>query len=202
MRTFLENIRSRKILRVRHVAIVILFAFACSAFSNIAFADEEEKRRIDISLSIFPRIVAVDNDFRLKLGESNNVNLVFVYHEGEKFARNLSRLLVSKNKNIGGMEIQASALSLDELLDDKIDHQLTAIFITERLSDVDMERVLAFAERRSRIVFSPFAGDVERGATVGISVTNRVKPYFNMATLKRTSVDINALLMKMSKRYE
>jgi hypothetical protein len=51
-------------------------------------------------------------------------------------------------------------------------------------------------------MFSPFVGDVERGATAGIAITSRVKPFFNVKTLKRADIDINPILMKLSKRYE
>jgi hypothetical protein len=70
------------------------------------------------------------------------------------------------------------------------------------LKDGDLKKIVKIAEENSCIVFSPFTGDVERGVVVGISVTNRVKPYFNIRALERSKIVINALLMKMSKRYE
>ena len=52
------------------------------------------------------------------------------------------------------------------------------------------------------MVFSPYAGDVERGATVGIAIGNRVRPYFNIDTLNTSRVNILKKLLKVSKRYE
>ena len=100
------------------------------------------------------------------------------------------------------MSVIASAMSTNEMLGGNAEHHITAIFLTERLNENLFKDVLAFSEKNNRIVFSPFTGDVERGATVGISVTNRVKPYFNLSTLKKSDIVINALLIKMSKRYE
>lgn len=166
------------------------------------YADEEEKRRVDISLSIFPRIVAVDNHFREKLVADNKVQLLFLYSENETRAQDLAKRIKKDGKNIGGMTVMTSALSISSALEKEQADKPTAIFISERLSEENLNKVMAFAESQNRLVFSPFSGDVERGATVGISVTNRVKPYFNLTTLKRSNIVINALLMKMSKRYE
>lgn len=184
----------------------LMFVLSVIALSAVAgssgFADEEEKRRVDISLSIFPRIVAVDNHFRDKLVTDNKVQLLFLYSKNENRAQDLADRLRENGKNIGGMSVMTSALNISAALEKEKKEKPTAIFISERLSKEDLKKVMAYAEAENRLVFSPFSGDVERGATVGISVTNRVKPYFNLTTLKRSNIVINALLMKMSKRYE
>ncbi|MBL1274519.1 MAG: hypothetical protein COB30_000365 [Ectothiorhodospiraceae bacterium] len=163
-------------------------------------ADETEKRRVDISLSIFPRIVAVDNHFREKLDADKKAYLLFLYDKDEGYARHLVERIQENNQNIGGKYVVANVLSVNSNLQNIA--LPTAIFIVEKLSDAQLKKVMAFSERAHRLVFSPFSGDVERGVTVGISVTNRVKPYFNLSSLERSKIVINALLMKMSKRYD
>lgn len=195
------KISSRMVFAKSLIAALWLLALAVFA-GNLGYADEEDQRRVDISLSIFPRIVAVDNHFREKLVDKNKVRLVFLYVENKKRAENLAERMEQENKNIGGMGVMVSALSISSATKIKDKQSPTAIFISERLSDEDLKAVMAYAETENRLVFSPFSGDVERGATVGISVTNRVKPYFNLLSLKKSRVDINALLMKMSKIYE
>jgi hypothetical protein len=191
-----------KVLRAQYLSIAILFVVMGVAAENLGYADEEENRRVDISLSIFPRIVAVDNDFRSKLSPENKVKLVFIYSEDKERARSLVKALISKNKNIGGMRVTISALDIKQLVNITDETKPTAIFISEVLSDDDLRKAISIAEKSSCIIFSPFTGDVERGVAVGLSVTNRVKPYFNIQSLKRSKIVINALLMKMSKRYE
>jgi hypothetical protein len=191
-----------KVFCARYLAVLIIFTAMGAVADNAIFSDEEEKRRVDISLTIFPRIVAVDNNFRSKLSSDRKVNLVFIYSDSKDVARSLAESLKRKNKNIGGMGVDVRAMSVGELVSESNKHDITALFLSERLAENTFKDVLAFAEKKNRIVFSPFTGDVERGATVGISVTNRVKPYFNLSTLKKSNIVINALLMKMSKRYE
>jgi len=201
-RALLTKKMSGKMFCAHFLALFVIFTAVGVAADNPIFSDEEEKRRIDISLTIFPRIVAVDNNFRSKLSSVRKVNLAFIYSDSKDAAQSLAELMKKKNKNIGGMGVEAIAVSVDELVSEKHKHDITAFFLSERLKKSSLEDVLAFAEKKNRIVFSPFTGDVERGVTVGISVTNRVKPYFNLSTLKKSDIVINALLMKMSKRYE
>ena len=130
------------------------------------------------------------------------IQLIFLYRESKKRAQLLAEELESENSNIGGMSINVNVMSISELLATDQKFSLAGIFISERLNDSDLKEIIKFTEKRKRIAFSPFTGDVERGVAVGISVTNRVKPYFNLHALKRSEIVINALLMKMSRRYE
>jgi hypothetical protein len=178
--------------------VLLLTVFATSPIA----ADEKERRRVDISLSIFPRIVAVDNHFREKLGEDKSVRLFFLYDKDRENAEDLAQRMNKSGQGIGGREVLAEAVSVDKAVLAAGDELPMAIFVTEHLGDARLLRAMLFAEKYNRLVFSPFTGDVERGVTVGISVTNRVKPYFNMHALQRSKIAINALLMKMSRRYE
>lgn len=179
---------------------LILFCLLFGLSVVGALADEADSRRVGISLSIFPRIVAVDNQFRDKLNADRKAYLFFVYDKDEKYARQLADLMQTNSDNIGGMYVAIKVVSVADGL--QKNDLPTAMFIVERLSDAQLNKVMKFASDSQRLVFSPFTGDVERGVTVGISVTNRVKPYFNLDSLRQSKISINALLMKMSKRYE
>lgn len=168
--------------------------------ASVVLADETEKRRVDISISIFPRIVAVDNHFREKLNKDKKAQLLFVYDGDKELAQEVADRVGKDGSNIGGMLVVTRVISVDEIMLDG--DAPVAIFLVEKLNDAQLKKVISYAESTHRLVFSPYSGDVERGVMVGISVTNRVKPYFNLPMLRRSKVVINALLMKMSKRYE
>ena len=186
-------------LRLMHWHLILLGVMSCIV-GGWAVADETDNRRVDISLSIFPRIVAVDNQFREKLNADKKAYLLFVYDRDEKYAEELANRMQEKNANIGGMDVVTNVISVTAELD--VNDPPTAVFLVEKLSSEQLTRVMDFSDKAHRLVFSPFLGDVERGVTVGISVTNRVKPYFNLSALRQSKVSINALLMKMSKRHE
>ena len=195
-----KNSLSRKFID-RFTFVFLLLVIAVSLdFLNV-YASESIDRRLQISLSIFPKIVAVDNGIRDKLNKKNQVLLAFLSQSDKTKPRELAKVLKSKIKNIAGMPYKLVSINVSGVLA-KDSFSPTAIFLTERLSPKSFNTVMDFAMRKQILVFSPFTGDVERGATVGIMITSRVKPYFNMRTLEASSISINALLMKMSKRYE
>jgi hypothetical protein len=183
----------------RRLGIIVMLLVAY--FSGSVFAVETDLRRVEISLSVFPRIVAVDNDFRAKLGPGRTARLLFVYDTDRSYAEELAARLLEKSGNIGGMPVVTALADVNQPLPGG-DELPTAIFLAERLAPAKLKIVMHYANHEHRLVFSPFSGDVERGVTVGISVTSRVKPYFNMNTLRSSEVDINAILMKVSARYE
>lgn len=167
---------------------------------NASAADVAE-RRIQISLPIFPRIVAVDNDFRNKLHPKGKVSFSFLYESNKDKAERLIKVLKQKLTNVAGLEFTARAVAARDQLAEQAPVP-TAMFIVEPFSEKTFVAVLEYSVKQHRILFSPFAGDVERGATAGIAITSRVMPFFNIATLKSARIDINPVLMKLSKRYE
>ena len=164
-------------------------------------ADDTADRRVQISLPVFPRIVAVDNDFKQKLSPGNKVLLVFLYEFDKGKAQALAELLASKLNNVAGMEIATATVSVSDQLRDKSPVP-TAIFVVEPFSELIFASLVDYSIKQHRILFSPYAGDVERGAMAGIAIGSRVKPFFNIKSLQRAGISINAVLLNLSKRYE
>ena len=166
-----------------------------------ASANDVTDRRIQISLPIFPRIVAVDDAFKHKLLSKDKVLFVFIYVSNKDKAEQLAETLKQKLTNVAGLEFTAQAVSVqDQLAATAV--VPTALYVTEHFPQKTFVAVLEYSTKHQRILFSPFAGDVERGATAGIAITSRVKPFFNITTLKRADIHINPVLMNLSKRYE
>jgi len=186
------------------IKIIVVFLWLVSVLlvkSSTVFASDVNDRRLQIALSIFPKIVAVDTGIREKLDKDNRLLLAFISKFDDAKSHQLSNKLQSKIKKIAGLSYKTVTIKLNGRLDIKT-FSPAAMFLTERLPPKSFNRIMRFAKRNRILVFSPFTGDVERGATVGIFITSRVKPYFNILTLKDSSININPLLMKVSKRYE
>lgn len=179
------------------VALVALFG----VLANAGSASETTDRRIKISIPLFPRIVAVDSGFHNKLTEDNKARLVFIYDRNKAKANELAKELAKSNRNIVNIQVDSLPLSLSEQLRESAKTP-TAIFVSEPLGSPDFEKLVLYGIDKGIIIFSPYSGDVERGATVGLSITSRVFPYFNNKTLDASGVEINPILLNMSKRYE
>ena len=167
----------------------------------VGYANESTDRRVQISLPLFPRIVAVDSKFQNKLTGGNKVRLVFVYDRDKAKAKELARTVGKANKNIVNVRVDAVPMPIVEQLSaDALTP--TAIFVAEPLGEADFKELVMYSINKRIIVFSPYSGDVERGATVGLVITSRVFPYFNNHTLESSGIEINPILLDMSKRYE
>jgi hypothetical protein len=199
----LKNLKQYITLSARRGAYLVLVCLLLTSvtWAGYLMASETSERRVKISLSIFPRVIAVDNHFRDKLTSNHKAHLVFVYDKDRDKSEELREIFLQKNNSVAGMKLEVESVNVRDLVVTGM-HSPTALFVTERLADEELAELVAYAISKHIILFSPFAGDVERGATAGIAVTSRVKPYFNVNTLKQSEIEINALLMKLSKRYE
>lgn len=168
---------------------------------SFSFANEATDRRVQISLPLFPRIVAVDKKFQEKLTQDNKARLVFVYDRDKSKADDLAKAVGTASNNIVNVKVDTVPVSLVEQLKTN-SLTPTAIFVAEPLGEADFKELVLYSINKGIIVFSPYSGDVERGATVGLSITSRVFPYFNNNTLEASGVEINPILLEMSKRYE
>lgn len=181
---------------------LLVLVFVCGLLVSAAVsANEAADRRIQISLPIFPRIVAVDLGFQKKLLPKDKVLLIFLYETDKANAMKLVELLKDKLSNVAGFKFTARAVSVRDQLAGTAAVP-TAMYLAEHFAEQTFMSVLEYSVTQHRILFSPFAGDVERGATAGISITSRVKPFFNIKTLKRADITINPVLLKLSKRHE
>lgn len=181
--------------------IILLTGVVIFCSLNTLYASEATDRRVKISIPLFPRIVAVDNEFHNKLTEDNKARLVFIYDRNKAMANEIAREVAKSNRNIVNIEVDSLSISLKEQLSGSAKTP-TAIFVSEPLGNKDFDKLVLYGINKGIIIFSPYSGDVERGATVGLSITSRVFPYFNNKTLDASGVEINPILLNMSKRYE
>jgi len=181
--------------------MLVASVLVLTAFLPVCLANEATDRRVKISLPLFPRIVAVDNKFQSKLTQDHKARMVFIYDRNKSEARELAKEFGNSNQNIVNIKVDSVSVSLKDQLQDSALIP-TAIFVAEPLGESDFKDLVLYGIKKGIIVFSPYSGDVERGATVGLSITSRVFPYFNSNTLEASGVEINPLLLEMSKRYE
>lgn len=178
------------------VLLCLLFSFI-----DLVRADEAEDRRVDISLSLYPRVLAVDLGFKQKLDQDGKARLLFIYQTDRSKALRYARKLQEKFPSISHVSVRVDIGNVDDVSASD-SASVTAYFIAERLTPDAFERIREHSVEQGRILFSPYPGDVERGATIGIMITSRVQPYLNMATIKQAGIELNPLLVKLARRYE
>jgi len=51
------------------------------------------------------------------------------------------------------------------------------------------------------VLYSPFDGDVERGAAAGLCIEAKVQPFLNMPALQAAGVEIKPFYVKVARVY-
>jgi hypothetical protein len=197
---FRLNIVSNPSRGLRALAVAVLYC-VCLITALHVDAGEAEERRVRISLEIFPRIVAVDLDLRSKVSTIDTVRLFVVFERDTEAAHHVSEQMKNAFSNIGGLAVEFVVQNAQQAVTSGME-QAAAVFLSDQLSDDAFAAMMKAAVERHVLVFSPFAGDVERGATVGIAISSRIKPYFNVSTLVQSHININEKLLSISQRYE
>lgn len=164
-----------------------------------ARADDQDQRRVGIGLNIFPAVLAADQALDRKAAAGGRLELLLLYATDRADALQLANRLNSFAP-IRGLAIDARVAGYDQLAAyDK--HPPAGIFLAEP-SPGDVAAVTAFGERHHIIVFSPFAGDVERGIATGLYVSDQILPYVNLQTLQRSDIQLRPFFLEVAQHYE
>ena len=181
--------------------IKILSFLVWILISAQAFADAMQERRVTISASIFPRLVAVDLHLLNKLDESGNVRLGLIYQSDKGQAKKVEKLITRKINKIAGKTLVFDYIDLNDL-DLVKETNLSGIFLTQTMSSSEIRKVTQYSNLHNILSFSPFEGDVERGVMASIFVGAKIRPYFNIKSLNAAEVKLKPSLLKVSKAYE
>jgi len=125
--------------------------------------------RAFIGLELFPSFLASDRDIKNKVGSNHQLNVMLLYQYRESDAQNLANRL-KKINTIRNIPIGVFIIHYDKLTSWQND-KLAGLFITEE--NIPLQSIIQYGIKHQIIVFSPFQGDVEQGATGGIFVMEK-----------------------------
>jgi len=167
----------------------------------IGYTDSVEERRLTISASIFPKIIALDQQLTIKTAPDGNIYLGVVYIEDEENARNTALNIRNKVNKLAGIDVQIEHTTLLNILKAP-DRRYAGLLISEKLFDKDLIDIITFSSEQNILLFSPFDGDIERGVISSIFVGAKIRPYFNLFALKKAGIELRPSILKVSKTYE
>jgi len=180
------------------VSLVLLLIFLPMVWAE---STENIDRRVLIGLNFFPNVIAVDQDILSKRTASGKLRLLLAYtidrQTAERLADQLKNIVETIKKN--PVEIVTSN---DPEKNFSASEVPCGIFLTEWLQDDEFEHIIRYAVERHIIVFSPFVGDVERGATAGIYISTKIRPFLNISTLKKSNIRVHELFRRLSKNHD
>jgi hypothetical protein len=174
-----------------------LITIPCIFFTLPEIAGSDNKRLL-IGIELFPSFLASDVNISNKTDNNNNLCIAIVYQYDKQTADDMAKRLKSLGK-IRGIPIKVVVLSVQEL--EKIEKQIIAgLFIAESM--ICLPPIIDDSIEKNYIVFSPFEGDVEKGATGGIHITEKIFPYFNLKTAHRAAIKMKSFFIRVSNKYE
>jgi hypothetical protein len=167
-------------------------------FPQVSAGDELENRRAWAGLDMFPSLLAADSGIAEKKGQEGNLRLLLVYRDREDLAEEMS-IHLERIGVIRDIPVRISIIRIDELKDN-LDLAPAGIFLVNRAGNA-IEAVIRFGREHQAIVFSPFAGDVERGVSSGMVITDRILPYVNLEAMRLSGIHIKPFFLRIAEKY-
>lgn len=178
-------------------ALLTLLVPATLAAAN----SQDESRRILLGLNFFPNVLSVDEGILDKRTPEGLLRVLLLYRELPEAAQRLAAALRREAATIKKVpvEVVVEASAAQAFAGPS---RPCGIFLTEYLPDAQFRAVLRLAAENRVIVFSPFEGDMERGATAGLSISSKIRPALNTTTLERSRISIHEMFVRLSKLYD
>jgi hypothetical protein len=173
------------------------FMLVLLALTGRVSASDAEAPRVWAGLDLFPSLLAADENIAEKQGPDGKLLLLLMVADEKKAAEEMA-LHIEK---VGKIRRTPIRVEIAESLKDYENKTVAGIFLTQKMRS-EFDSVLQYGKDRHVIVFSPFEGDVERGASGGIIISDRFVPYINLKTLNASKIDIRPLFRRIAERYE
>jgi hypothetical protein len=198
--TGLETTPNKNIYRKTVFAFIFMTAIICAAKPSVS--DDFAHRRITTGAKIFRALLAADVDIAQKTGSDGDLRLCLLYVDDAGNAEKAADTLGNRNDSrIRKIDVKIEVLPFAKCVDDQ-GERFAGVFLTQTLSEEQLKILLKRSIKQNMVVFSPFAGDVERGVHSGIAVEARVRPYLNSKTLLTSGVRLKSFFMRVAKQYE
>ncbi len=166
--------------------------------SGAAAADGLSDRRAWVGLDLFPTFLAADDHIDEKKGEDGMLHLLLVYRGRKGLAEEMAWQLAGV-RTIRGIPIRVSEVRIEDL-EEAVADAPAGIFLVERMGD-GLGTAIRIGQDRHIIVFSPFPGDVERGISSGMVISDRILPYVNVDAMRLSGVHMKSFFLGIAERY-
>lgn len=162
-------------------------------------AGELEKMKIKAGLDLFPSLLAADSDIRIKKDQTGELKLIIIYKNNKILADEMATYL-KRLKSVRGTDFNVATSSYSEIGQYK-NTRIAGVFLVQKSSE-NLENIIDFSIAQKAIVFSPFTGDVEKGASCGLIISDIIQPYLNTKALEKASIRIKPFFLKVAELYE
>lgn len=164
------------------------------AVANV-HADSYDERRVRMGARLFRGMLAADIGLERHRDAEGRLP-VLLYADEPRLAQEISALIAppgSDKARLRGMPLLLTAGTAEP------PPGTAGIFLATRPTDAEFQRLLDWSVIHGVILYSPFEGHVERGASGGLALEQKVRLYINAGTLEASGVKLKPLLLKVAK---
>jgi hypothetical protein len=158
----------------------------------------EDKQRLNVAINLLPACLSADLALPKKLSQNGKLRILVLHENQKKAAFSVSSALLAL-ENIAGFSLDIEIVSTSDR-QSPVTSPIAALFIAT--PGIKSEIFNNWIEHHQTTVFSPFSGDVERGAVAGIHVTDRILPYINLSQAQKAGVVYKPFFLRIAKQYD
>lgn len=179
--------------------LLLFVALACMMSNAMVQADSYDDRRVRAGARLFRALLAADTALETKTAPDGALHVVMLGSD-PRLAGDLAVLVVPPEEGdkarIRGLTVR---VDIRDALPAEGSPLPVGIFLATPQSPRELERLVRWGIAHHVILYSPFEGDVEHGATAGISIEATVQPYLNAGTLEASGIDLKPFFLKVAK---
>ena len=158
----------------------------------------EDEQRLNVGIKLFPASLGADLALAQRLDDQGKLRILVVHDGDEVHAGQVVKGLAEVSQ-VGQYPIRVLAVALDDL-GRFADQPVAALFVAS--PGIPQVVFREWAYRQKTLVFSPFAGDVERGAAAGVFVSDRILPYVNPRWAQKAGIEFKPFFLRIARLYE
>ncbi|MCB1874484.1 MAG: hypothetical protein KDH88_00755 [Chromatiales bacterium] len=159
------------------------------------------ERRVELGFRLFRTLLSADQDLDKRVDSGGYLPLYLLYRDESEDAQRFGEGLRRQSAVLRGIPVRVEVVSLDELLVGARPVP-AGLYLGQPLFKRELRGLVEYGVANGVVVFSPFEGDVEKGALAGVAVESRVRPYINDTTLKRSGIRIKSFFLRVAKHYD
>ncbi|WP_459864673.1 hypothetical protein [Endothiovibrio diazotrophicus] len=183
----------------RRALLIFCTLLLIAPLSGNPVAGEQEERRIQVGVKLFPSLLAADRDIAGKRDGDGPLRLLLLYRDRREVAERAAERLREVEK-VRGIPIAVEVVPLTGLAG-RAKEPFAGMFITQRLGE-HLDEVIAVGRERQVVLFSPFEQDVERGVLGGVLVSDRILPQVNVRAMQEAGIRLKSFFLRIADRYE
>ncbi|MCG7989336.1 MAG: hypothetical protein JAZ20_03140 [Candidatus Thiodiazotropha weberae] len=192
----IKAIRRKKSHSLWRGFLLLILLLSRTCFADILWS--EDKQRLNVAINLLPACLGADLALANKLSPSGKLRILILHDNQKKVALAVSAGLLAL-KTIAGFPLDVEIISTSDIQKPVLT-PITALFVAT--PGIKSEIFNNWVEYKQTTVFSPFSGDVERGAVAGIYVTDRILPYINLTQAKKSGVVYKPFFLRIAKQYD